>query len=131
MSEVAFLVNPAAANGRTGRRWPELARRAAEQGLEGPAYLSQRGGHLVELADEAAEKGAELLVIVGGDGTVNEVARGLLARHERGKPVPEIAVVPQGTGPRLRADLSPAPKQRRGARGGAGLAGSRRSTRRG
>ena len=98
MADVAFLVNPAAANGRTGRRWPELAQRAAAAGLEGPAYLSERGGQLVELAQEAAEDGAQLLVVVGGDGTVNEVARGLLERHERGQSVPEIAVIPQGTG---------------------------------
>ena len=98
MTEVAFLVNPASANGRTGRQWPELARRAAERGLDGPAFLSQRGGHLVQLTQEAASQGAELLVIVGGDGTVNEVARGLLQRYELGEGVPDIAVIPQGTG---------------------------------
>ena len=98
MTEVAFLVNPASANGRTGRQWPELARRAAERGLDGPAFLSQRGGHLVQLTQEAASQGAELLAIVGGDGTVNEVARGLLQRYELGEGVPDIAVIPQGTG---------------------------------
>ena len=98
MTEVAFLVNPASANGRAGRRWPELAHRAAYAGLEGPAYLSERPGQLVQLAQEAADHGAELLVVVGGDGTVNEVARGLLERYELGQSVPEIAVIPQGTG---------------------------------
>ena len=98
MASVAFLVNPASANGRTARLWPELARRAADRGLDGPAYLSERPGQLAELAQEAAERGAELVVAVGGDGTVNEVARGLLERLERSQHVPELAVVPQGTG---------------------------------
>lgn len=98
MAKVAFLVNPASASGRTGRQWPELAHRAADIGLDGPAYLSQRSGHLVQLASEAADQGAELLVAVGGDGTVNEVARGLLERRDRGLAVPELAVVAQGTG---------------------------------
>ncbi|MGI9657307.1 MAG: diacylglycerol/lipid kinase family protein [Gaiellaceae bacterium] len=98
MAKVAFLVNPAAANGRTGRRWPELAHRAARAGLDGPAFLSQRAGHLVQLAQEASAQGAERVVVVGGDGTVNEVVRGLLERHEQGEPIPEIAVIPQGTG---------------------------------
>ena len=98
MANVAFLVNPASANGRTGRRWPALARHAAELGLDGPTYLSEKAEHLVELAGEATAGGAELLVVVGGDGTVNEVVRGLLARPGSAGPAPEVAVVPQGTG---------------------------------
>jgi YegS/Rv2252/BmrU family lipid kinase len=89
-----FLVNPASANGSTGRRWPELARRAAAAGLRGDALLSERRGHLGELAREAALAGAELLVIVGGDGSVNEVANGLAGVTAP----PEVAVIPRGTG---------------------------------
>ena len=89
-----FLVNPASANGSTGRRWPELAHRAATAGLEGDALLSERPGHLAELARAAAVDGARLLVVVGGDGTVNEVANGLA-----GLPgAPPVAVIPRGTG---------------------------------
>jgi diacylglycerol kinase (ATP) len=89
-----FLVNPASANGSTGRRWPELARRAAAAGLEGDTLLSERPGHLSELAREAALGGARLLVVVGGDGSVYEVANGLVGVADP----PEIAVVPRGTG---------------------------------
>ena len=89
-----FLVNPASANGSTGRRWPELARRAAAAGLEGATLFSERQGHLAELAREAALDGAELLVVVGGDGSVNEVVNGLAGLGRQ----PEVAVVPRGTG---------------------------------
>ena len=89
-----FLVNPASANGSTGRRWPEIARRAAASGLEGDALLSERPGHLAELAREAARDGARLLVVVGGDGSVYEVANGLAGLPD----APEVAVVPRGTG---------------------------------
>jgi len=89
-----FLVNPASANGSTGRRWPELARRAAAAGLEGATLFSERQGHLAELAREAALDGAELLVVVGGDGSVNEVANGLAGLGRQ----PEVAIVPRGTG---------------------------------
>jgi diacylglycerol kinase (ATP) len=91
---VAFLVNPASANGSTGRRWPEIARRAAAVGLRGDALLSERPGHLGELAREAALAGARLLVVVGGDGSVHEVASGLAGLHDP----PELAIVPRGTG---------------------------------
>ena len=93
-SHTVFLVNPASANGSTGRRWPELARRAAAAGLEGATLFSERQGHLAELAREAALDGAELLVVVGGDGSVNEVANGLAGLGRQ----PEVAVVPRGTG---------------------------------
>ena len=93
-SHTVFLVNPASANGSTGRRWPELARRAAAAGLEGATLFSERPGHLAELAREAALDGAELLVLVGGDGSVNEVANGLAGLGRQ----PEVAVVPRGTG---------------------------------
>ena len=77
VSETVFLVNPAAANGSTGRRWPEIAHQAAGVGLEGDALISERHGHLGELAREAAEGGARLLVVVGGDGSLHEVVNGL------------------------------------------------------
>src|SRR3982750_1683344 len=87
-----FLVNPAAENGATGRRWPEIASRAAAAGLTGDALLSERPGHLTELARRAADDGAELLIVVGGDGTVYEVVNGVAGRADV-----ELAVVPRGT----------------------------------
>ena len=86
-----FLVNPASSGGTTGRRWPELARRAAALGLEGDALFSEQPEHLRELAAEAAQH-ADLVVAVGGDGTVNEVASGIVGSGA------ELAVIPRGTG---------------------------------
>src|SRR2546430_6256981 len=87
MLKTLFLVNPASANGATGKRWPELQRRAAELGLEGETRMSTRPGELTELARDAD---ADLLVVVGGDGAVNEVVNG---RRDV-----ELAVIPRGTG---------------------------------
>jgi YegS/Rv2252/BmrU family lipid kinase len=94
ISATTFLVNPPSDNGATGKRWPELAHRAAGLGLEGETLFSDRPRHLIELAERAARGGAELLVSVGGDGTLNEVVNGLL---RSGAPA-ELAVVPLGTG---------------------------------
>jgi hypothetical protein len=79
-SSTVFLVNPASGNGATGRRWPELARRASALGLQGDTLLSERPGHLIELAREAVDSGATLVVAVGGDGTLNEVVNGVAGR---------------------------------------------------
>jgi len=95
MSRV-FLVNPASANGSTGRRWPEVARRAAALGLVGETRLSERPGHLADLAAGAVADGATQLVVVGGDGTVHEVVDGL-ARAGASDRV-ELGLIPFGTG---------------------------------
>ena len=86
-------MNPASDNGATGRRWPEIARLAADRGLIGDTFLSDRPGHLVDLAKDAAGSGARLLVAVGGDGTVNEIVNGVA-----GLDGVELAVVHRGTG---------------------------------
>ena len=86
-------MNPASANGKTGRRWPEIARTAHAAGLRGEAIFSERAGQLGDLAREAADEGATLLVVVGGDGTVHEVVNGIAGRDGV-----ELALIPRGTG---------------------------------
>jgi diacylglycerol kinase (ATP) len=88
-----LLVNPASANGKTGKRWPEIARAAYASGLRGEAIFSERPGQLADLAREAADNGATLLVVVGGDGTVHEVVNGIPEREGV-----ELALIPRGTG---------------------------------
>ncbi len=88
-----FLVNPASAGGSTGKRWPEIAHRAAALGLAGDAFISEEPGQLVSLAADAVRGGAELLVVVGGDGSVNEVVNGIAEAEDV-----ELAVIPRGTG---------------------------------
>ena len=95
---VVFLVNPAAGNGAAGRRWPEIARQAADAGLRGEALLSEGPGHIVELARHAAEGEVRLVVVVGGDGTVNEAVNGLLHAGTDGGEGVELALLPRGTG---------------------------------
>src|SRR5580765_4065203 len=92
MPDVVFLVNPASDNGRTGHRWPELAHRAARLGLTGETLFSERPGHLIALAADAVDRGASLVVAVGGDGTLNEVVNGIAARDV------DLATIPLGTG---------------------------------
>src|SRR2546423_9319286 len=91
-----FLVNPASENGATGRRWPEIANRAAAAGLAGEALLSEQPHQLGNLAARAADGGAKLLVAVGGDGTVNEIVNGIADPGRAGQI--ELAVIPRGTG---------------------------------
>jgi YegS/Rv2252/BmrU family lipid kinase len=89
--DAVFLVNPASANGKTGTRWPSLQSRAAELGLEGDELSSSAPGELTELARDAAGR-YDLLVVVGGDGSLNEVVNGVAGLDT------ELAMIPAGTG---------------------------------
>ena len=93
---IVFVVNPASANGSTRRRWPEIARRAADLGLIGETLFTERPGHAADLAERAAADGAALVVAVGGDGTVNEAVNGLMRADPERRP--ELATIPRGTG---------------------------------
>jgi len=61
--------------------------------VRGEAIFSERPGQLGDLAREAADDGAKLLVVFGGDGTMHEVVNGIAQREDV-----EVAVVPRGTG---------------------------------
>jgi diacylglycerol kinase (ATP) len=87
---VRAIMNP-----RAGVRLPGTLE-AVERGRPGwtdyAVGLTRGPGHATELAREALAGGADVVIAVGGDGTVNEVARSLV-----GTPV-ALGVVPAGSG---------------------------------
>ena len=74
------IYNPAAGRGRAEKHLRELA-----TGSSGEVELraSREAGHAVELARAAAEEGFARVVAAGGDGTVHEVANGVLQSGRR------------------------------------------------
>ena len=73
------IVNPAAGAGKTGKLWPRIMNTFQKQGLRFEHALTEAPGHAVELAKAAAKKGYDMLVSVGGDGTIHEIVNGLYA----------------------------------------------------
>ena len=93
---VVVIVNPASSSGRGGRVAPRLVSALEGAGISHRVVKTGAPGDAVGLAREAAKDGAERVVVVGGDGTIHEVARGLL---ESGvETLPAVAVFPVGTG---------------------------------
>lgn len=92
MRTIAIL-NPVADDSRTGKRRSVVEAALHAAGLEGDVWVTQAPGHAVELARRAAAE-AEVVLAVGGDGTIHEVCRGLL---ESLRPV-HLGVIPLGTG---------------------------------
>ncbi len=91
-----MIVNPASDSGRTAKAWPKIAAGARARGLECEvATDASAPGHATELTREALREGATLIIAVGGDGTVSEVANGFFDG--------ERAVAPAGRARRGRA----------------------------
>ena len=79
--------------------WPELQRTARRElgGLE--AMMTEAPGDATRLARQALQAGADLVVAVGGDGTLHEVAAGFF--DDAGAPIrpgAAIGLLPYGTG---------------------------------
>ncbi|MFC1930800.1 diacylglycerol/lipid kinase family protein [Chloroflexota bacterium] len=77
MPYAQLIVNPMAGARRTAKKWPQIMALLKSIGLDFQHDWTEAPGHARELAQTAVKKGSELVVSVGGDGTVNEVANGL------------------------------------------------------
>jgi len=88
------VLNPVAGRGAAARALDPIAREFHRQGWAVHVERTEGPGHATELAARAAGAGVTRVVAVGGDGTVHEVANGLL-RH--GGDV-TLGVVPIGSG---------------------------------
>lgn len=106
------IVNPVSANGSTGETWPQIASDLRSQFGSFRVMFTKHGGDAAALASEAARKGAKLIIACGGDGTVSEVANGILAS---GKDA-ELGILPSGTGGDFRRTLEIPSRTRDAAR---------------
>jgi len=89
----AVILNPYAGRGRGAKLRPRLLEFLRSRGWLFDFYETRGPGHASELAGVAARK-ADILVIVGGDGTVNEVVNGLIKEK-----VPRpLGLIPIGSG---------------------------------
>lgn len=77
MTYARLIVNPVAGAGKTARKWPHIMARLQNIDLRFDYDITEAPGHARELAKAAVDKGYEMVVSVGGDGTINEVVNGL------------------------------------------------------
>ncbi|WP_016907496.1 diacylglycerol/lipid kinase family protein [Streptomyces xiaopingdaonensis] len=91
-----LVVNPAATT--TSARTRDVLTHALASDLKLDVALTEYRGHARDLARRAAQDGsAELVIALGGDGTVNEVVNGLLEEGPDAERLPGLAVVPGGS----------------------------------
>ena len=91
---IGFIINAAAAAGRSSARWAAMQECFRQDGVQGRTLFTSRPGDAVRLAQELGWE-CDVVVAVGGDGTIFEVASGLLLD---GPARAILGVVPLGTG---------------------------------
>ena len=92
MTRRLAIVNPAAGRGRVRREWPRLAKRLREAGVAFEVAETKAPGEAERIAAQA--NSFDAVIAVGGDGTVHEVANGLL----RAGGGAALGVLPLGSG---------------------------------
>ncbi len=100
MKRALAIINPRSGTGSKDNIPALLAEQFDGSEVDLFITYTKRPGHAYELAKEAVEQGYERVIAVGGDGTVNEVARGLLYSDTA------LAIVPKGSGNGLARALS-------------------------
>jgi diacylglycerol kinase family enzyme len=93
-----LVVNPKAT--ATSERERDILTRALGSDLKLDVVQTTHRGHAIELGREAVESRLDLVVVLGGDGTINEIVNGLLGSGDDAGPAtdaPALAVVPGGS----------------------------------
>jgi len=89
----AFIINPVAGNGNSLIAEQELQKQLKQRNLSAKIVKTQYYGHASQLAKELADQGFTNIIAVGGDGTLNEMARALIDY-----PQCTLGIIPAGTG---------------------------------
>lgn len=96
---ITFIINP-----KSGTQSKEQILRLVNEKLDQEKYIqevvyTERAGHAVEIAAQKAKEGVHAVIAVGGDGTINEIARSLVHTQTA------IGIIPCGSGNGLARHL--------------------------
>ena len=97
--EALLVVNPRSADGTTGTQWPRFARMFDHAGIQAETRFTEGPRHATELVRDGLRAGHRLIVIVGGDGSINEAVNGFYEPDGTAiAPDAELGIVCRGTG---------------------------------
>jgi diacylglycerol kinase (ATP) len=96
--KIVFIVNPKSGNGLTGRKWPLIHAMARDRLGSFTSYLTTQPGDAIRITKKNLMEGAEVIVCVGGDGTLNEVINGFMSAERTILQDAVLGFVPHGTG---------------------------------
>ena len=74
---IVFIANPISGTQNKKQVLQCIKERIDQSKYDCEMMLTEYAGHAIELAAKAADEGVSIVVAVGGDGTINEIARSL------------------------------------------------------
>ena len=92
------IVNPTSGGGKGLTEFPKISHLLRESGIDHDPVFTEHRYHAAELSVEAVNRGYRKLIVVGGDGTLNEVVNGLFIQKQCEPKEITLAVIAVGTG---------------------------------
>ncbi|MFD1954847.1 diacylglycerol kinase [Paenibacillus thailandensis] len=93
MKRARLIYNPTSGREEMKRRLPDILQRLEQGGIETSCHATTGEGDATVAASEAADRGYDLIIAAGGDGTLYEVINGLAPKENR----PPLGILPVGT----------------------------------
>ena len=97
-TKIFFIVNPVSAGNKTLKEWPVFEVNLKEKGFKFEWIYTEYPEHATVIAREAIKSGYNLIVSVGGDGTLNEILNGFFENGNIINEEVKLAVFARGTG---------------------------------
>jgi diacylglycerol kinase (ATP) len=100
MDKVHVIVNPFSARGKTGQRWNTIKEVINYYFKEFKYIFTEKPRQATEIARELLREGFDLIIGVGGDGTLNEITNGFFRQdtHQVINKDAALGIIPSGTG---------------------------------
>jgi len=96
---VLFIINPVSGTGKKKNIERLIGEELDQNRYIASIQYTEKPQHAAEISRKAAQEGTDIVVAVGGDGTVNEVATGLVGTETA------LAILPSGSGNGLARHL--------------------------
>jgi YegS/Rv2252/BmrU family lipid kinase len=92
------VVNPNAGSGKCRKDWPQINEILSKKGFSYHVVFTQRRFHAILLIKKLINEGYRKVIVVGGDGTLNEVINGIFAQKACESESISVGMIPVGTG---------------------------------
>ncbi|HLV38808.1 diacylglycerol kinase family protein [Xanthomarina sp.] len=92
------IINPTSGNGSSKKKWPEIQKLLISYQFNFEFAFTQYANHSSELIQEAINQGFRYFICIGGDGTLHNMANGIMLQKEVPSTEIYVGVIPIGTG---------------------------------
>ncbi|MFD0711860.1 diacylglycerol kinase [Paenibacillus sp. GCM10027626] len=93
MKRARLIYNPTSGREEIKKRLPDILQKLDRNGVEASCHATEGEGDATIAAAEAVDRGYDMIIVAGGDGTLYEVINGLAGKEER----PPLGILPLGT----------------------------------